>query len=34
MKKLTVILAGTLLDSASFSSLAATPIDQQQAQNL
>jgi len=34
MKKLTVILAGALLVSASFSSLAATPVDQQQAQNL
>jgi len=34
MKKLTVILAGALLASASFSSLAATPVDQQQAQNL
>jgi len=34
MKKLTAILAGALLASASFSSLAATPVDQQQAQNL
>lgn len=34
MKKRIVILAGALLATASFSSLAATPVDQQQAQGL
>lgn len=32
MKKGIVILAGALLATASFSTLAATPVDQQQAQ--
>jgi len=34
MKKGIVILAGALLATASFSTLAATPVDQQQAQGL
>ncbi|RPE02234.1 DUF1471 domain-containing protein [Candidatus Pantoea deserta] len=34
MKKLTVILAGALFATASFSTLAATPVSQEQAQGL
>lgn len=34
MKKLTVVLAGALLATASFSTLAATLVDKEQAQNM
>ena len=34
MKKGILILAGALLATASFSTLAATPVDQEQAQGL
>lgn len=34
MKKLTVILAGALFATASFSTLAASPVDREQAQGL
>jgi len=34
MKKLTVILAGALFATASFSTLAASPVNQEQAQGL
>jgi len=34
MKKMTVILAGALFATASFSTLAASPVNQEQAQGL